>query len=59
MAIPQPEHAEIVEWMGEDFDPTAFELAAINADLKRLKQPQFVLLPAAPRDRVAMSPIPQ
>ena len=32
-----PEHAEIVEWMGGDFDPTAFDLAAINTELKRIK----------------------
>ena len=32
-----PEHDEIVEWMGEDFDPTAFDLDAINAELRRIR----------------------
>jgi hypothetical protein len=30
-----PEHEEMVEWLDEDFDPAAFDLAAINARLQR------------------------
>ena len=29
-----PEHDEIIHWMGEDFDPDAFDLEDINARLK-------------------------
>ena len=30
------EHEELLEWAGEDFDPEAFELEAVNARLARL-----------------------
>jgi len=32
-----PEHAEIVDWMPENFDPEAFDLEWVNAELKRVK----------------------
>jgi len=32
-----PEHQEMLEWCGGSFDPYAFDLEAVNADLKRLK----------------------
>ncbi len=32
-----PEHEEMLEWCGDDFDPFAFDLEAVNADLKHLK----------------------
>ncbi|MGH8018383.1 MAG: plasmid pRiA4b ORF-3 family protein [Opitutaceae bacterium] len=32
-----PEHAEIREWIGEDFDPARFELEEVNAQLRRLR----------------------
>ena len=31
------DHQEIVNWMSPDFDPGEFDLAAINAELRRLK----------------------
>src|SRR5665213_1684672 len=31
------EHAEYVEWTGGSFDPEAFDLAAINATLQRIR----------------------
>jgi hypothetical protein len=33
-----PEHDELSEWVGEDFDAEAFDLAAINRRLARLKR---------------------
>lgn len=30
------QHEELLEWVGEDFDPEAFELKAVNARLARL-----------------------
>ena len=36
MADPEhPEHEEMVEWLDEDFDPAAFDLAAANARVQR------------------------
>lgn len=32
------EHEELLEWVGEDFDPEDFEIAAVNARLGRLSQ---------------------
>ena len=32
-----PEHEERMEWLGDGFDPTAFDLNGVNAMLKRLK----------------------
>lgn len=32
-----PEHEDMKEWIGEDFDPTRFDLIEINAELRRLK----------------------
>jgi hypothetical protein len=32
-----PERAEMIEWLGDDFDPTAFDPAAINRELARMK----------------------
>ena len=29
-------HASLLEWLGSDFDPAAFDLAAVNAKLKKL-----------------------
>jgi hypothetical protein len=31
------EHEDLMTWMGGPFDPTAFDLAAINAELQRLR----------------------
>jgi len=31
------EHDEYIEWAGEDFDPEAFDLAAVNATLQRIR----------------------
>jgi hypothetical protein len=31
------EHEDYVEWAGEDFDPGAFDLAAVNATLQRVR----------------------
>lgn len=42
-ALADPEHemhAEMVEWHGEDFDPTAVDVAAIQAALAQLAQPR-------------------
>jgi hypothetical protein len=33
-----PEHAELSDWLGEEFDAEAFDLAAINRRLARLKR---------------------
>ncbi|MGK5095198.1 plasmid pRiA4b ORF-3 family protein [Deltaproteobacteria bacterium TL4] len=32
-----PEHEEMLEWAGGEFDPEAFDLDAINQELKRLR----------------------
>ena len=32
-----PEHEELLEWCGGTFDPFAFNLDAINAQLRRIK----------------------
>jgi len=32
-----PEHDEYLEWVGDEFDPEAFDLEAVNKALKRLK----------------------
>lgn len=32
-----PEHEEMLEWLGEEFDSEAFRLAEINAALKRIR----------------------
>jgi len=32
-----PEHDEYLEWVGDEFDPKAFDLEAVNKALKRLK----------------------
>jgi hypothetical protein len=32
-----PEHQETLEWCGGSFDPYAFDLESVNADLERLK----------------------
>jgi Plasmid pRiA4b ORF-3-like protein len=32
-----PEHEDIKEWIGEDFDSTRFDLSEINTELSRLK----------------------
>ena len=31
------EHEEIVEWLGDEFDPEAFDLAAVNEELGQLR----------------------
>jgi hypothetical protein len=31
-----PEHEDLLEWVGDSFDPEAFELDAINRELKKL-----------------------
>jgi hypothetical protein len=39
-ALGDPEHAETPEylhWLPEDFDPEAFDLAAVNAALQRVR----------------------
>lgn len=41
-----PDHAEIVEWIGGDFDPTAFSLDEVNAEFEMLGN-----LATAARDR--------
>ncbi|MGD0010191.1 MAG: hypothetical protein ABSE93_16800 [Terriglobia bacterium] len=33
-----PEHNEVIDWMGEDFDPEAFDLQDINSRLKWLSE---------------------
>ena len=30
-------HEELVEWIGDEFDPEAFDVEAINKDLKALR----------------------
>ncbi len=32
-----PDYEELREWLGEHFDPEAFDLEAVNRSLKRLK----------------------
>ena len=32
-----PEHEEMVEWVGSEFDPDGFDLDEINRELQRLK----------------------
>lgn len=32
-----PDHADMLEWVGDDFDPEAFDLAEINEALQRFK----------------------
>lgn len=32
-----PEHDEMLDWAGGEFDPTAFDLREVNAELKELK----------------------
>jgi len=34
------EHEEIMEWLGGSFDPEAFDMAKINAALRKLKWPR-------------------
>lgn len=43
------EHQEVREWLGREFDPAAFDLAAINRALRRV--PLRELQPRAPRRR--------
>ena len=31
------QHTQLVEWVGEDFNPAAFELDAVNAKLKKIR----------------------
>ena len=35
-----PEHDEMVEWVGGEFDPDAFDLDEMNTELQRLKEPE-------------------
>jgi hypothetical protein len=44
-----PEHPEVREWLGGEFDPAAFDLAAINRALRRV--PLRELGPRAPKRR--------
>jgi hypothetical protein len=32
-----PEHNDMLEWIGEDFDPEAFDLDSINQDLRSIR----------------------
>jgi Plasmid pRiA4b ORF-3-like protein len=32
-----PEHEEMVDWVGGEFDPEAFDLDEVNRELQRLK----------------------
>lgn len=32
-----PDHESLKEWLGEDFDPARFDMAALNAGLKKIK----------------------
>lgn len=32
-----PEHADYIEWIGDDFDPEAFDLDRVNEGLKQIK----------------------
>jgi len=36
-----PEHDEIIDWMGQDFDPDAFDIEDINSKLKWLCEHRF------------------
>lgn len=38
-------HSELVEWIGEKFDPERFDLARINTNLQRIKAGRHPLLP--------------
>jgi hypothetical protein len=31
-----PEHEDYLEWIGDEFDPEAFDLDGVNATLRRL-----------------------
>ena len=44
-----PEHEELREWLGGEFDPAAFDLSAINSALRRVSLRE--LPPRAPRRR--------
>ena len=33
-----PEHEEMLEWIGGEFDPEAFDLDEVNVELQRLTQ---------------------
>lgn len=33
-----PEHEDLSEWVGDDFDPDAFDLNAVNRALTKLKR---------------------
>ena len=35
-----PEHEEMLEWMGGEFDPDAFDLEEVNRELQRLTLPK-------------------
>jgi hypothetical protein len=35
-----PEHEEMVEWIGGEFDPEAFDLDEVNRELQRLTSPE-------------------
>jgi hypothetical protein len=38
LATPEDEEYEdILEWLGDDFDPEAFDMAAVNTELARLR----------------------
>ncbi len=61
----QPEHEEMLEWIGESFDPEAFDLEAVNRELAALRsdgdegeeerdRPRFGRLP--PRYAFALNP---
>ena len=32
-----PEHEDMLEWLGDDFDPEAFDVEAVNTELRRIK----------------------
>ncbi|CAA9370674.1 MAG: hypothetical protein AVDCRST_MAG93-8403 [uncultured Chloroflexia bacterium] len=37
LASPEPpEHTSMVEWAGDDFDPEAFDLEAVNSMLRQI-----------------------
>jgi hypothetical protein len=35
-----PEHEEMLEWVGGEFDPEAFDLDEVNRELQRLTPPK-------------------